>query len=95
MGQTPPREGPLLRPGLSFYAFRHTFQTIGEKRRDKDAVRAILGHAEAAHDMSAVYNEEPVDDERLRAVTDYVRAWLFPKPAVGKELPSGSRRSDL
>ena len=36
--------------------------------------------------MSAVYNEEPVDDARLRAVMDYVRAWLFPpkspKPAT-------------
>jgi integrase len=73
----------LHRPGLSFYALRHTFQTIGEKSRDKDAVRAIMGHTEAANDMSAVYNEEPVDDERLRAVTDYVRGWLFPKPAKG------------
>jgi len=68
----------LHRPGLSFYALRHTFQTIGEKSRDKDAVRAIMGHTEAANDMSAVYNEEPVEDNRLRAVTDFVRAWLFP-----------------
>ena len=59
---------------------RHTFQTIGEKSRDKDAVRAIMGHTESANDMSAVYNEEPVDDARLRAVMDYVRDWLFPTP---------------
>ena len=81
------QELKLHRPGLSFYALRHTFQTIGEKSRDKDAVRAIMGHTEAANDMSAVYNEEPVEDNRLRAVTDYVRAWLFPrksrKPAKG------------
>jgi hypothetical protein len=38
-----------------------------------------MGHAEASNDMSAVYNEKSVDDARLRAVTDYVRAWLFPK----------------
>jgi integrase len=69
----------IHRPGLGFYALRHTFQTIGEKSRDKDAVRAIMGHVEAANDMSAVYSEEPVEDERLKAVTDYVRAWLFPK----------------
>ena len=56
---------------------RHTFQTIGEEARDKDAVRSIMGHAEASNDMSAVYNEKPVDDARLRAVTDYIRAWLF------------------
>jgi integrase len=67
----------IHRQGVGFYALRHTFQTIGEKHRDKDAVRAIMGHAEKANDMSAVYNEEPVEDSRLRAVTDYVRAWLF------------------
>ena len=67
----------IYRKGLGFYALRHTFQTIGEKSRDKDAVRAIMGHAESANDMSAVYNEEPVDDSRLQAVVDYVRAWLF------------------
>ena len=55
---------------------RHIFQTIGEKSRDKDAVRAIMGHAEAANDMSAVYNEEPVDDLRLKAATYFIRAWL-------------------
>ena len=32
------KELHLHRPGLGFYALRHTFQTIGEKSRDKDAV---------------------------------------------------------
>ena len=56
---------------------RKTFQTIGEKTRDDDAVRYIMGHAEAADDMGAVYCEEVTDDSRSLAVTDYVRAWLF------------------
>ena len=68
----------IHRLGLGFYALRHTFQSIGEKARDKDAVRSIMGHAEASNDMSAVYNERPVDDARLLAVTGFVRAWLFP-----------------
>lgn len=68
----------IHRLGLGFYALRHTFQSIGEKVRDKDAVRSIMGHAEASNDMSAVYNERPVDDARLLAVTGFVRAWLFP-----------------
>ena len=68
----------IRRKGVNFYALRHTFQTIGEEARDKDAVRSIMGHAEASNDMSAVYNEKAVDDARLLAVTDYVRAWLFP-----------------
>jgi integrase len=67
----------LYRKGVGFYALRHVFQTVGERSRDKDAVRAIMGHAEDADDMSAVYNEEPIDDSRLRAVTDFVRAWLL------------------
>jgi integrase len=67
----------LHRPGLSFYALRHTFQTIAEKSRDNDAVRYIMGHVESSNDMGAVYSEEAPDDARLQAVTDYVRAWLL------------------
>jgi integrase len=67
----------LHRPGLGFYALRHTFQTIGEKARDNDAVRYIMGHAEASDDMGAVYSEEAPDDSRLRSVTDFIRSWLL------------------
>ncbi len=67
----------LSRKGLSFYALRHTFQTIAEGSRDLAAVQAIMGHAPSNSDMSAVYRER-VDDERLKAVTDHVHAWLFP-----------------
>ena len=64
----------LHRRGLGFYALRHTFQTIGEKTRDGDSVRFIMGHSDSS--MSATYSEEPVADARLRGVTDFVRAWL-------------------
>jgi integrase len=66
----------LHKKGKGFYTLRHVFQTIGEQTRDKDAVRAIMGHAEDANDMSAVYNEEPVEDDRLNDVTDHIRQWL-------------------
>ena len=64
------------RPGLGFYALRHTFQTIGEQRRDLVAVQSIMGHAPASNDMSSLYREEMTND-RLRAVTDHIRSWLF------------------
>ena len=51
-------------------------QTIGEEARDLVAVQAIMGHAAATNDMSAVYRQR-VSDERLRAVVDAVREWLF------------------
>jgi integrase len=70
----------LHRSRVGFYALRHTFQTIGNRARDKDAVRAIMGHVPPSNDMSAAYTEEPVDDGRLRAVTDYVRQWLLGSP---------------
>ncbi len=75
------REARLKRPGLNFYALRHTFQTIGQQTLDKDAVRYIMGHVEDANDMSAVYNEEHPSDERLRRVTDHVRNWLRNTPS--------------
>jgi len=64
------------RKGLSFYALRHTFQTIGEGACDLAAVQAIMGHAASGSDMSARYRER-VDDDRLLAVTEHVRKWLF------------------
>ncbi len=85
----------LKRPGLNFYALRHTFQTIGAQTLDKDAVRYIMGHVEDAADMSAVYNEQRPSDERLRKVTDHARDWLRNTPSplaasaeAGGEVPA-------
>jgi integrase len=64
----------LHRPGLGFYALRHTFETIGGESRDQVAVNHIMGHADSS--MSAVYRER-IGDDRLRAVSDHVRKWLF------------------
>ena len=70
------KEQAVYCKGLGFYGLRHTFQTIGDAARDPIATRAIMGHAEAGDDMSAVYREG-VDDGRLKAVTDHVHQWLF------------------
>jgi integrase len=58
----------------NFYTLRHTFRTVADEARDQPAVDHVMGH-ESPH-MSSVYRER-ISDERLRAVTDYVRAWLF------------------
>jgi integrase len=65
----------MHRPGLSFYALRHTFETIAGESRDQVAVNHIMGHADAS--MAGVYRER-ISDERLQDVTDFVRSWLFP-----------------
>ena len=62
--------------GHGMYDLRRGFQTIGEGARDLVAVQTIMGHAAAASDMSAVYRQR-VDDDRLQAVVDHVRAWVF------------------
>lgn len=64
----------LKRPGVAFYALRHTFETIGGGTGDQVAVDAIMGHVN--DDMASQYREF-VPDERLRAVTDFVRNWLW------------------
>ncbi len=66
------------RKGLGFYTLRHTFRTIADESKDQPAADYIMGH-EAAH-MSSVYRET-ISDERLRAMTDHVRRWLFPSTA--------------
>ena len=66
----------IKRQGLSFYSLRRTFQTVAEGARDLAAVQSIMGHAPASGDMSAIYRQR-VDDDRLRAVVEHVRKWLF------------------
>jgi integrase len=66
----------IYRPGLSFYALRHTFETVAGESRDQVAVDHIMGHAPHSNDMAAVYRER-ISDERLIAVADFVRQWLF------------------
>lgn len=62
------------RKGLGFYTLRHTFRTVADEAKDQPAADYIMGH-ESPH-MSSVYRER-IGDERLRAVTDHVRAWLW------------------
>jgi integrase len=58
----------------SFYALRHVFETIGGEAKDQVAVDHIMGHA--TRDMASVYRER-ISDERLKAVSDHVRKWVF------------------
>jgi len=60
--------------GLGFYTLRHCFETVGGEVKDQVAVDRIMGHAR--DDMATVYRET-ISDERLKAVADHVRRWLF------------------
>lgn len=70
-----------------FYGLRHTFETVGGESLDQIAVDAIMGHAPASSDMRAVYRER-ITNERLQAVAEHVRAWLFPS---APQLPTQRR----
>ena len=67
----------IKRLGVGFYALRRAFETIGGESMDQISVDFIMGHAPASNDMAAIYRQR-ISDERLRFVTDQVRAWLFP-----------------
>jgi integrase len=62
------------RKGLGFYTLRHTFRTVADEAKDQPACDFIMGHADPS--MAGHYHER-ISDERLRAVTDHVHAWLF------------------
>ncbi len=89
----------LHRPGLGFYALRHSFRTAAAESRDFRAIDLIMGHAD--NSMAGHYRER-IDDTRLQAVVDHVHQWLFesdrptPKPQRGFPIrasppPLGSR----
>jgi integrase len=62
------------RKRLNFYCLRHTFRTVADEARDQPAADAIMGHSDP--NMAGHYRET-ISDERLKAVTDHVRDWLF------------------
>ena len=59
-----------------FYSLRHTFETTGGESRDQPAVDLIMGHVDPS--MAGNYRHH-ISDERLQAVVDVVRAWLWPE----------------
>jgi integrase len=60
--------------GRTFYGLRHTFRTIADAAKDQPAANLIMGHADET--MAGIYRQH-IDDERLLAVTNHVRGWLF------------------
>lgn len=64
------------RRGLNFYTLRHVFETQAGESKDQIAVDSIMGHADPS--MGAQYRER-ISDQRLVAVTEHVRKWLFSK----------------
>ncbi len=67
----------LQRVGRGFYALRHSFATVSGESRDQPAVNAVMGHSGgAADDIPGRYRER-ISDERLVAVVEHVRQWLF------------------
>ncbi len=64
----------IKRAGLSFYAMRHTFETVAGETKDQVAVDALMGHVDGT--MAGQYRER-ISDERLLVVVDHVRKWLF------------------
>lgn len=77
----------IRRKGIGFYALRHTFQTVADEMRDFPAIDLVMGHMPAGEDMAARYRER-IGDERLAAVAEHVRAWMFgraPHPRRGRK----------
>jgi len=64
----------FYRPDLGLYTLRHVFRTVADETLDHPAIAMIMGHRDPT--MSGLYRQT-VSDDRLGAVVDHVRGWLF------------------
>ena len=72
----------MKRPGRSFYALRHTFETVAGETLDQIAVDVCMGHK--VKGMAGEYIER-LGDPRLQAVAEHVRQWLYAEAPDGPE----------
>ncbi len=68
----------MYRPGLSFYSLRHCHRTVSDGAGDAGASNVLMGHASSHISESYI---EGRDDDRLVAVSNHVRRWLFRRGA--------------
>jgi len=68
------------RRSLGFYSARRTFATQGSEAKDVESLRSLMGHTDPT--MTGLYVQS-ISDERLTAVTDCVRNWLWPRSEEG------------
>lgn len=80
----------LKRKGLNWYALRHVTETEGGNARDQEALNMIMGHLDAS--MAARYREGIIDD-RLIAVSEHIRDWLFSSGGAPGGKPAVDRKS--
>ncbi|VTR94065.1 s-layer protein : Tyrosine recombinase XerC OS=Rhodopirellula baltica SH28 GN=RBSH_02353 PE=4 SV=1 [Gemmata massiliana] len=64
------------RSGLGFYTLRRTFRIVADEAKDQPTADYIMEHESGR--MSSVYRKT-ISDERLKAVSDFVRKWVFGK----------------
>ncbi len=70
----------LKQDGVNFYSLRHTFETVAGATHDQPAVDRIMGHSDPhVRGQYTHWLKDAGEDARLKAVTDYVRGWLWPK----------------
>lgn len=80
------RKLDMKRDGLSFYALRHGFQTIGTDVYDSEVtIKFLMGHAPKAGDMSSTYREM-ISDRRIEEAVNAVRAWLWPAGSEAEQV---------
>jgi integrase len=68
------KKAGVHRGGVGFYTLRHVFRTVAVAARDPVAIDLLMGHSDPT--MGGHYRER-IEDGRLRAVAEHVRAWLF------------------
>ena len=67
-------EAGVYRKGMAFYGLRHSFRTVADETRDFPAIDLVMGHSD--NSMAARYRER-IGNDRLEAIADHVRQWLF------------------
>jgi integrase len=71
------RQLQITTPG-NFYNLRRCYRTVCGELPDVPAINATMGHVAPSDDMGARYVQR-IGDDRLRAVSNHVRQWLWPK----------------